>query len=258
MSYKTGSLAAVLLLAALLWLLIPVASQGFWDFPPAPPAEEYGNILISRTSEKNGVKPAIFSHWLHRQKFTCRVCHFELEFNMKVNTTEITEKTNKAGLHCGAASCHDGKAAFGHDESHCKTCHTGSKSSGNEKFAAIASTLPKSASGNNINWSRALKQKLIEPVTFLSIQPATDMNFKSKLTLAAEWSNIPPAVFPHRTHIQWLDCNNCHPDIFNIKKKTTRHFEMTRILKGEFCGVCHLNVAFPISDCKPCHPGMHK
>jgi hypothetical protein len=29
---------------------------------------------------------------------------------------------------------------------------------------------------------------------------------------------------------------------------------MARILKREFCGVCHLTVAFPMNDCKRCHP----
>jgi hypothetical protein len=37
------------------------------------------------------------------------------------------------------------------------------------------------------------------------------------------------------------------------KKKTTKHFSMDRILKGEFCGVCHLTVVFPMNDCKRCH-----
>lgn len=31
---------------------------------------------------------------------------------------------------------------------------------------------------------------------------------------------------------------------------------MNNILKGEFCGVCHLSVAFPVNDCARCHPGL--
>jgi hypothetical protein len=27
-------------------------------------------------------------------------------------------------------------------------------------------------------------------------------------------------------------------------------------LAGEFCGVCHMTVAFPMNDCKRCHPAM--
>jgi len=33
---------------------------------------------------------------------------------------------------------------------------------------------------------------------------------------------------------------------------------MTRILKGEFCGVCNLSVAFPISDYKRCDPSIKR
>jgi c(7)-type cytochrome triheme protein len=31
---------------------------------------------------------------------------------------------------------------------------------------------------------------------------------------------------------------------------------MTAMLKGEYCGACHLTVAFPLHNCKRCHPGM--
>jgi c(7)-type cytochrome triheme protein len=66
---------------------------------------------------------------------------------------------------------------------------------------------------------------------------------------------IPPAVFPHKDHTVWLDCDNCHPDLFNIKKKGT-HFSMNELLNGNFCGVCHTKVAFPMDECKRCHPAM--
>src|SRR5690242_21764695 len=96
-----------------------LAPAEFFNLPSLPPPGTYGNILIDRLSTKNGVKPATFSHWLHREKYTCRVCHSELEFNMKVNTTEITEAANVAGKYCGA--CHNGRTAFGQEQ--CKKCH---------------------------------------------------------------------------------------------------------------------------------------
>ncbi len=241
----------------ILWIVVILLffsrAESFWDFPPLPPENEYGNILINRTSEKNNVKPVTFSHWIHRQKHTCRVCHFELEFNMKVNTTEITEELNKSGKYCGA--CHDGKELFGHEKPHCEKCHNGDRKYGSEKFIKLKE-FPKTKYGNGIDWVRALRKGLIKPVNYLNLKPSEDVKYNKTVTLEAEWSNIPPAVFPHKPHNEWLDCNICHPDIFNIKKKTTKHFYMTRILKGEFCGVCHLNVAFPMNDCKRCHPGM--
>lgn len=236
-------------------VLPAVAADGYWDFPPTLPADEYGNILINRTSEKNGVKPATFSHWIHRRKHTCRVCHFELEFNMKANTTEITETANKSGRYCGTSGCHDGKIAFGHDKPNCEKCHNGNRAYGKEKFSELSS-FPKTKFGNRINWVRALKKGLLAPLNYLTVQPPEDITFGKTLMLEAEWQNIPPSIFPHKSHTQWLDCNNCHPDIFNIKKKTTKHFSMELNLKGEFCGVCHLTVAFPMNDCKRCHPDI--
>jgi c(7)-type cytochrome triheme protein len=232
--------------AAMLLFAVPGGSQTFFDLPPAPPPDEYGNIIISRTAED-----AVFSHWLHRQKFTCRVCHFELEFNMQVNTTEITEAANKSGRYCGANGCHDGKAAFGHEKPHCEKCHTSNRGAGKEKFSKL-SKLPKAKYGNGIDWGQAVSKGLIKPAHYLDVKPPAVAVIKP-LLLEAEWAGIPAAIFSHKVHTQWLDCNNCHPDIFNIKLKTTKHFSMSRILNREFCGVCHLSVAFPMDDCKRCH-----
>lgn len=253
MSHKATPIiiCAVLVICAL-FSGLPTETEGFWDFAPNLPPEEYGNIIINRTSQQKGVKPATFSHWSHRRKHTCRVCHFELEFNMKLNTTEITENANMEGRFCGA--CHNGKLAFGHDKPNCEKCHNGNRSYGKEKFSEL-SAFPKTAVGNKIDWVVALEKGLLKPSSYLKDKPS-GFPFEKKLLLQAEWANIPPAVFPHKEHIQWLDCNNCHPDIFNIKKKTTKHFSMPFILKGEFCGICHLSVAFPLNDCKRCHPDM--
>ena len=261
MSYETGPVTRTIILCCLL-LVVLLSGPGegadypWWSFPAAPPPAEYGNILINRTSEKSGVKPATFSHWRHRIKFTCRVCHFELEFNMKVNTTEITEAANQAGRFCGTSSCHDGKAAFGHNRANCEKCHNGNRGYAKEKYAELAK-FPKRKLGNEIDWMRAMRRHTIKPVHYLSIKPP-EVTYNKTLNLQAEWNNIPPAIFPHKAHIRWLDCNNCHPDIFNIKKKTTKHFSMALNLKGDFCGVCHMTVAFPMNDCKKCHPDIRE
>lgn len=237
-------------------LLSHEGSPAYWNLPPLPPAHQYGNILINRTSEKNKVKPATFSHWSHRLQYTCRVCHLELEFEMKQNTTEITEKANQEGKFCGARGCHDGKAAFGHGKENCDKCHNGDINYGKEKFAQLKN-YPKTGFGNKVDWVKAMQSGLIKPKNFIMTEPG-DMSFDKTLDLQAEWSGIPPAIFPHKPHIQWLDCSNCHPDIFNIKKKTTKHFSMVLSLKGNFCGVCHLKIAFPFQDCKRCHPTMRE
>ncbi|MDP3297566.1 MAG: cytochrome c3 family protein [Thermodesulfovibrionia bacterium] len=257
MSYKSRSIKIVTI-STLLLLIFTLEPKGqFFTLPPLPPDYKFGNILINRTSEKNNVKPATFSHWIHRQKHTCRVCHFELEFNFQVNTTEITEAANKAGMYCGASGCHDGKTVFGHDRPHCEKCHNGNITYGKEKFSEL-SGLPKAKFGNGIDWVKAMDKDMIKPAHYLMIMPLPleGFTFNKILLLEAEMFGIPPAIFPHNPHIQWLDCNNCHPDVFTVKKKETQHFSMEKILQKKFCGVCHLNVAFPMDHCNRCHPLM--
>jgi len=244
----------LLFIAGLIISSTGIAIAQFFDLPPPLPQEQYGNILINRTSEKNNIRPATFSHWSHRLHYTCRVCHLELEFNMKLNTTEITEEANKSGKFCGA--CHDGKIAFGHSKQNCDKCHNGDIGYGKEKFMKLKD-FPKTRFGNKVDWVKAIKTGLIKPKNFL-FTDASQMSFDKTLDLKAEWSGIPPAIFPHQSHTAWLDCSNCHPDIFNIKKKTTKHFSMVLSLEGKFCGVCHLKVAFPLDDCKRCHPTMRE
>ena len=224
-----------------------------FNLPPLPPPEEYGNVIMDRVSTRNGVLPVVFSHWKHRTKYTCRVCHTELDFNMKANTTEIREIDNRIGKFCGA--CHNGNKAFKLN-GNCDKCHSGDIGYNGEKYLDFAKkNFPRTPFGDGINWVEALKKGLITPQNFLKTESG-DIPFDKNLNLEAAWSGISPAVFSHKTHLSWLECNNCHPDIFNIKKKSTAHFSMDYILKGKFCGACHLKVAFPIDDCKRCHPGI--
>jgi c(7)-type cytochrome triheme protein len=222
--------------------------------PPLPPPDRFGNLLISRTSFAARVKPATFSHWRHRLKYTCRVCHLELEFATRVNATEITEAANRQGQFCGA--CHDGTTAFGHTKENCDRCHNGDLDAGKAAFSQLKG-LAKARFGNGVDWSAALASGQIRPATRLR-DTAEPMALDTTLTLEAEFGGIPPAVFPHGAHVRWLDCANCHPGVFNIQKKTTKHFSMSAILKRQFCGECHLTVAFPLDDCKRCHPAMRR
>ena len=74
-----------------------------------------------------------------------------------------------------------------------------------------------------------------------------------KLGTAAPRSDV---TFSHEDHFSELDCSSCHPDIFNIKKRGTVDFSMDNNIFGNYCGVCHMRVAFPMNDCKRCHPRM--
>ena len=241
---------------SLLLLLIASEARANFNLPPLPPPDEYGNIILNRVATANGQQPVIFSHWLHRTKYSCRVCHGELEFTMKAGTSEITERANRQGKFCGA--CHNGRIAF-RSNGNCERCHTGDRafnSQGLNDFL-LKVPLPPTMFGNGVDWSAGLRDRSIRPLTYLKKKPPQDMKFDKELLLEAEMSIIPPAIFPHKAHTPWLDCDNCHPDLFNIKKKGT-HFSMVEILKGNYCGVCHLTVAFPMDDCKRCHPGMRE
>lgn len=251
MPHKTLNLALFILCAALVFLAQPVWPRSFYALPPVAPPEEYGNILINRVSEKNNVLPVSFSHWSHRLKYTCEVCHSELEINMQTNSTEITHKEFSSGRFCGA--CHDGKTTFSHREN-CGTCHNNDVSSVKGKFMYFGSKpFPTTTYGNTIDWVQALQRKLISPRRFIKEEPFA-MDFDRVVELTAEMRSIPPAYFPHKAHLEWMSCDTCHPAVFNIKQKGTENFSMNEILKGKFCGACHLNVAFPIDDCNRCHP----
>ncbi len=253
MSHKTLSLFFILVCAGLVSITQPVWSRGFYSLPPMAPPEEYGNVLINRVAAQKNELPVIFSHWSHRQKYTCEVCHNELEFNMKVNTTEMTHKKMKKGRHCGA--CHNGKTAFGHQDT-CLSCHNDDSSNIRGKFIVFSNKpFPTTEFGNGIDWVQALQRGLVSPRRYLK-EETFDMAFEREVELVAEMGRIPPAYFPHKPHLEWMSCDMCHPTVFNIKKKGTKHFRMNAILKGQFCGVCHLNVAFPIDDCNRCHPGV--
>lgn len=244
-----------LLIPVVLVILVAVEASANFNLPPLPSREEYGNIIIDRTSEANGQQPVNFSHWLHRTKFTCRVCHGELDFIMKRNATEISERGNRSGKFCGA--CHNGKIAFRHN-GNCDKCHNGEIGYSNKRFDdfMLKTSIPMTMAGNGVNWSAGISSGALKPQTYLK-KKSRDMTFEKELLLEAEMSIIPPAIFPHKAHAAWLDCDNCHPDLFNIKKKGT-HFSMAEILKGNYCGVCHLSVAFPMDECKKCHPDMRE
>lgn len=229
-------------------------ARSIYPLPPHPEPHLYGTILMDRVSTAKGVKPVVFSHWLHRARISCAVCHSELEFELKTGETEISEADNQSGRYCGA--CHNGELVFG-PKDNCQRCHNGDLHVEKARFEAFMASkpFPSAPFGNGIDWVRALRRGLIEPARFLE-NVYEEMPFDKELQLQAEMMRIPPAIFPHKAHSEWMDCNLCHPAIFNIKAKTTKHFRMSMILKGEFCGACHRNVAFPMDDCSRCHPGM--
>lgn len=227
--------------------------------PPNGPFWQYGNVVMRRRSAKAGMPPVIFPHWNHRALYTCRVCHLELDFSMRAGDSGISRVQYLAGKYCGA--CHNGKTAFSvHDVEprQCDRCHMKDTSALEKRFEKFSEKLPMTSLGNGIDWGEALKSELINPKNSI-VTTALDMKFPEKLKEPAKLGTASPrsdVTFSHVQHFAELDCSSCHPDIFNIKKKSTASFSMERNIYGNFCGACHMRVAFPMNDCRRCHAQM--
>jgi c(7)-type cytochrome triheme protein len=95
-----------------LWLLALAA---------APTPAEYGDVVLNRRSEQEGVRPVVFPHWFHRIRFRCKVCHFELGFKMRAGANEVLMADIIDGKFCGM--CHNNNIAWGAER--CDLCHSG-------------------------------------------------------------------------------------------------------------------------------------
>jgi c(7)-type cytochrome triheme protein len=88
---------------------------------------------------------------------------------------------------------------------------------------------------------------------FQDLPKTNDGNLVDWLVIVREVKgSMPDVVYPHQQHTEWLDCNNCHDEIFTPEKGANQ-MSMAGILLGQKCGVCHGKVAFPVSDCRRCH-----
>jgi c(7)-type cytochrome triheme protein len=108
---------------------------------------------------------------------------------------------------------------------------------------------------NQVDWVAALDQGLIEPRADLrgeAQMQTMDMDILMKNTQYMPW-----VKFPHLQHTKWLACSNCHPDIF-IPKQDANPISMNKVLRGQYCGVCHDKVAFALFICERCHSVPHE
>jgi len=86
---------------------------------PADLFAEYGDL--NKRAEQEGVRPVVFSHWFHRIRFRCKVCHSELGFEMRAGANQVTMDGITEGKFCGA--CHNGQIAWSTEN--CDLCHSG-------------------------------------------------------------------------------------------------------------------------------------
>jgi c(7)-type cytochrome triheme protein len=116
--------------------------------------------------------------------------------------------------------------------------------------AEALSTLPPDTAGNQVLWVRALDEGHIQPRT--NILTGTQVNLHTTDVLLKNTGEMPMVRFPHRQHTAWLDCSNCHEQLFQRQAGATK-INMLLILQGEKCGVCHGAVSFPLTECLRCH-----
>lgn len=233
-----------------------------------PLSYDYGKVVMNNTSEKNKMAPVVFGHWLHRSKFTCRVCHVDIGFGMKEGTTGITAADNMNGLYCG--TCHNGRLVVDDkkvfpacsrdlaaaDRKVCDRCHAyGKNVTPIYAFSEYTAKFPRERFGNGVDWEKAEKDgliRLIDYVEGVSIS-RKKMQVPEDFALDPKAASLPEIIFSHEKHTVWNGCEVCHPEIFTGVKKGATHYSMVDIFNGKFCGVCHGTVAFPNIDCQRCH-----
>jgi len=112
------------------------------------------------------------------------------------------------------------------------------------------SKLPRDARGKP-DWMRALREGAIQPrssVTGSAPPQVLDLDIVMKNT-----AQMPFVKFPHDSHTRWLACSNCHDALFT-PKAGANPTDMTKIFRGQSCGVCHTTVAFTaMFACERCH-----
>ncbi len=116
--------------------------------------------------------------------------------------------------------------------------------------AEALAPLPRDSAGNLVNWVKAIDSGAINPRT--NLFPETQIRLREDEFIIAKNGSMPAVKFPHRQHTLWLDCTNCHDQLFKPLAGANK-FSMTAILNGEQCGVCHGAVAFPLTECNRCH-----
>ncbi len=84
-------------------------------------ADAGGDAPAQMLITEESLPPAVFPHWVHRIRFTCKVCHMDI-FEPKAGANEITMEKISNGEACG--TCHNGSVAFDAGFGECQRCHT--------------------------------------------------------------------------------------------------------------------------------------
>ncbi|HEY6863938.1 MAG TPA: c(7)-type cytochrome triheme domain-containing protein [Burkholderiales bacterium] len=86
-----------------------------------PAQAEYGDVVLNKRSDREGMRPVVFPHWFHRIRFRCKVCHAALGFKRRAGANDVQMADINDGRFCGM--CHNGQIAWAADR--CDLCHSG-------------------------------------------------------------------------------------------------------------------------------------
>jgi c(7)-type cytochrome triheme protein len=253
---------------AAIFLALPARSDEPGTRKRRTPPQEFGRVVLANQAKKARMGPVVFDHWLHRAKYTCRVCHVDVGFAMKAGGTDIRAADNASGMYCGACHNDRSKADGGgrifasckvpapSDVAACGRCHAVNGEPRHEiEFAAFTKDLPRGRFGNGVDWEVAEQKRLVKLVDYiegLSVRrPALPV--QKDFALNPKLLGMPEIIFSHAKHTVWSGCEGCHPEIFTGVKRGTTKYSMVEIFDGKFCGACHVSVAFPLTDCQRCH-----
>jgi c(7)-type cytochrome triheme protein len=229
---------------------------------------EFGSVAMNNFSQQAGMPSVVFDHWVHRQYYTCRLCHVDIGFGMTSGSTKVRAVDNMKGFYCG--TCHNGKMSLNgtrifascakeysrEDYQRCVKCHLLEKSPAREEgFYSFADRMPKEPFGNKINWEKAEDDGLIKLIDYLEgvSTKKAKLRMQQDFAIKSKVEGMPDIIFSHNKHTVWSGCELCHPDIFMGIKKGTTKYSMVELFEGKYCGVCHDKVAFPQTDCQRCH-----
>lgn len=112
------------------------------------------------------------------------------------------------------------------------------------------SVLAPATGGNRVDWVAAVRKGQIAPRH--SLDGAGEKETRETTIIMRNTLGFLPVTFPHEAHSMWMSCEMCHDSIF-IPEVNANDITMVKILEGEYCGVCHGAVSFPLTECNRCH-----
>jgi len=112
------------------------------------------------------------------------------------------------------------------------------------------SVLAPDTAGNDVYWAAAVRLGQISPRA--SLDNSRDTEILDTVVIMKNSLTLLPVTFPHEAHTAWMSCAMCHDGIF-VAENDANDITMVKILAGEYCGVCHGAVSFPLTECNRCH-----